>query len=64
MFTSMPSKLYAVTTMLVCINTSKLHSKHAWSILTIDFNKLKPKGVSKQFFYSIALLDIHNNTCV
>ena len=51
---------------MVCINTSRLRSKNVRSVLlTINFNKLKPKGVSKQKNnYSAAKLDIHNNTSV
>lgn len=49
---------------VLSINTSRLCSKNVWSILTIDFNKVKPEHVSKQKKYSAALLDIHNNTYV
>jgi hypothetical protein len=33
---------------MVGINTNRLCSNNVWSLFTINFTKIKPKGVSKQ----------------
>ena len=49
---------------MVPINNNRMRSMNVWSLLIIDFTKIKPKGVSKQKYYSSTLLLKHNNTYV